>query len=45
MFVGIRRRFLQHQPEDLRQMLVAGVIEGNKKVLKGYEMCPMVESE
>jgi len=45
MFVEVRTRFLQHQLEDLRQMLVVGVIEGNKKVLKGYEMYPMVESE
>ena len=44
MFVGVRTKFLQHQLEDLRQTLVAGVIEGSKKVLKGYEMWPMVES-
>ena len=34
MFVVVRTRFLQHRLEDLMQMLAAGVIEGNKKVLK-----------
>jgi len=33
MFVGVQTRFLRHQLEDLRQMLVAGAIEGNKTVL------------
>jgi len=45
MFVGVRMRSLQHQLEDLRQMLVVGEIEENTTVLKGREVSATVEFE
>jgi len=45
MLVGVRTRSLRHQLEDLKQMLVVGVIEENTTVLKGCEMSATVGSE